>query len=112
MARKGDGKAEPRPALPDGFVAYGDAIFVLPERPAVSGGGVIIPDAGRRRELRGEVIACGPGRTDGKGHFWPMPVKPGDTVFYGEYAGQDVPVGDRTWKVIRQVELLAKVEGA
>lgn len=33
---------------------------------------------------QGEVIAVGPGKVDAKGKLWPLTVKPGDFITYGD----------------------------
>ena len=38
-------------------------------------------------------------------------LKTGDTVLFGKWAGSDVKVGGEDYKIMRETELLAKVEG-
>lgn len=63
-----------------------------------SKGGIIIPDAAKKKPKRGTVLAIGEGRSARvrvgdleDERRVPMDVKPGDEVLFGEYAG--TPVG-------------------
>jgi chaperonin GroES len=65
-------------------------------------GGIIIPESAKEKPLKGEVIACGGGTKDET-----MIVKPGDTVLYGKYAGQELEFEGQKYLMMRQSDLLA-----
>jgi chaperonin GroES len=65
-------------------------------------GGIIIPESAKEKPLKGEVIACGGGTKDET-----MVVKPGDTVLYGKYAGQELEFEGQKYLMMRQSDLLA-----
>ncbi len=65
-------------------------------------GGIIIPDSAKEKPLKGEVVACGGGTKDET-----MAVKPGDTVLYGKYAGQEIEFEGEKYLMMRQSDLLA-----
>ena len=65
-------------------------------------GGIIIPDSAIEKPLKGEVLACGQGTKDET-----MIVKPGDTVLYGKYAGQEIEWDGEKYLMMRQSDLLA-----
>ena len=65
-------------------------------------GGIIIPDSAKEKPLKGEVLACGQGTKDET-----MVVKPGDTVLYGKYAGQEIEWDGEKYLMMRQSDLLA-----
>lgn len=65
-------------------------------------GGIIIPDSAKEKPLKGEVLACGQGTKDET-----MIVKPGDTVLYGKYAGQEIEWDGEKYLMMRQSDLLA-----
>ncbi len=45
------------------------------------------------RRQEGIVLAVGPGEVMEDGHVRPMPVKPGDVIWFGEWAGVEFNVG-------------------
>ena len=65
-------------------------------------GGIIIPDSAIEKPLKGEVLACGQGTKDET-----MIVKPGDTVLYGKYAGQEIEWDGEKYLMMRQSDLLS-----
>ena len=67
-----------------------------------AGGGIIIPDTAKEKPQRGTVIAAGPGKKDE-----PMTVKPGDTVLYSKYAGNEVPFEGEDYLFMRESDILA-----
>ena len=58
---------------------------------------------------RGEVIAVGDGHTNDKGGKIPLSVKEGDRVIFSSYAGDEISVGDVTYLLMRESDILAKV---
>ena len=48
-----------------------------------SAGGIVIPDTAAEKPSMGEVVACGPGKTDDNGKIQPMGVKVGVHPFQG-----------------------------
>lgn len=88
-----------------------DRVVVTPlEAEAKSAGGVILPDAAQEKPQQGKVVAVGPGRTLDDGKRAAMAVKKGDTVVYGRYAGTDVKVDGKDYKILRENEILAKFD--
>ena len=64
-------------------------------------GGIIIPDTAKEKPQRGMVIAAGPGKKDE-----PVMVKPGNTVLYGKYAGQEIAIDGEDYLLISQADIL------
>lgn len=93
-----------------------DRVIVRPHmEPAMSKGGIHIPDSARKIATSGEVLAVGPGRgldefTDLGGKkkrlHLPMSIKVGDAVYYGEYVGQQMKVGGETFIVLQETDVL------
>jgi chaperonin GroES len=77
----------------------------------VSAGGIVLPDSAREKPQRGKVAAVGEGRLLDDGARAAPEVKKGDIVLYGKYAGSDVKVDGKDYKILRENEILAKVEG-
>lgn len=73
-------------------------------------GGIVLPDAAQEKPLKGTVVAVGPGRTLKSGKRLEPCVKPGDTVIFGRYAGNDIKIDGVEHKIMREAELLAKVD--
>lgn len=74
-------------------------------------GGILLPDTAKEKPQRGKVTAIGDGKIGKDGKRLPLDVKKGDTVLFGKYAGSDVKVDGQDYKILRESEILAKVEG-
>ena len=71
--------------------------------------GIVLPGAAKEKPQMAEVVAVGPGGSiDGKEIT--MQVKLGDKVIYSKYAGNEVKLDGTEYIVIRQSDILAKVE--
>ena len=68
-------------------------------------GGIIIPDSAKEKPLRGEVLSVGEGTKDET-----MVLKAGDHVLYGKYAGTELELDGEKFLIMRQSDVLAKVE--
>ncbi len=75
-------------------------------------GGIVLPDAAKEKPQRGTVTAVGPGRLLKSGIRAEVAVKRGDTVLFGKYAGTDVTVSGQEFKILKETEVLARVETA
>ena len=73
-------------------------------------GGIVLPDTAKEKPQKGKVIAIGPGKLLENGKRAPFSIKVKDTVLYGKYSGQDIKVGDKELKIMRENELLARFE--
>jgi len=71
--------------------------------------GIVLPSQSKEKPQQAKVIAVGPGGVvDGKEIV--MEVKPGDTVIYSKYAGTEVKIEEDELIIVRQSDILAKVE--
>lgn len=75
-------------------------------------GGILLPDAAKEKPQRGTVTAVGPGRLLKNGARAGVAVKQGDTVLFGKYAGTDVAVGGAEFKILKETEVLARLDKA
>ena len=73
-------------------------------------GGIIIPDTAKEKPSEGIVEAVGNGRVTTDGKLAPMPVKEGDSVLFGQYAGTEIKVDGQPRLIIREEDILAIVE--
>lgn len=88
-----------------------DRIVVEPvEAEEKTSGGILLPDSAKQKPQRGVVVAVGPGKMLDNGERAGLCVKVGDEVIYGRYAGNDVQVETRDLKIMRESDILAKVE--
>lgn len=71
--------------------------------------GIILTSAAKEKPQVAEVVAVGPGGlVDGKEVR--MEVSKGDKVLISKYAGTEVKVDGEEYTILRQSEILAKVE--
>jgi chaperonin GroES len=64
--------------------------------------GLIIPDVGKQKPLKGTVVLTGPGI---KGRE--MAVKTGDKIVYGAFSGTEIVFGEKTYVMMRETEISA-----
>ena len=87
-----------------------DRLVVEPlEAEERTSGGILLPDTAKQKPQRGRVLAVGPGKMSEKGDRTPVSVSKGDEVLYGRYAGNDIEVGSKEIKILREGDILAKV---
>ena len=72
-------------------------------------GGILLPDMAKQKPQRGKVMATGPGKMRDDGKRTAVAVSVGDEVLFGRYAGNDVEVNTKEFKIMRESDILAKV---
>jgi chaperonin GroES len=90
----------------------GDRLIVQAiEEEETTASGIVLPDTAKEKPQRGEVIAVGDGRYDDDGDKRiPLDVQAGDTVLYSKYGGTEIKVEGEDLLVLRESDVLAKVE--
>ncbi len=73
-------------------------------------GGIYLPDTAREKPQEGVVVAVGPGKVLESGERAEPSVKVGDDILYGKYGGTDIEVDGKEYLVMRESDILAKVE--
>ena len=73
-------------------------------------GGIVLPDTAKEKPQKGKVVAVGPGKLLDNGERAPFSVKVNDRVLFGKYAGQDITIEDKEFKIMRESEILARIE--
>ena len=73
-------------------------------------GGILLPDTAKEKPQSGKVTAVGDGKFGKDGKRLKLDLKKGDVVLFGKYAGSDVKVDGEDYKVLRENEILARVE--
>lgn len=66
--------------------------------------GIIIPDTAKEKPQRGTVVAAGPGKKDVE-----MTVKAGDTVLYGQYAGNEIKIDGKDYLIMRNSDIFGTI---
>jgi chaperonin GroES len=90
----------------------GDRLIVRAlEEETTTASGIVLPDTAKEKPQRGEVIAAGDGRYDEDGEKRiPLDVKEGDKVLYSKYGGTEIKVDGEDLLVLRESDVLAKIE--
>ncbi len=97
-AAKGGGK----------IIPLGDRVVLKrAEAEETTAGGIVLPDAARDKPQRGEVVAIGDGHVNDKGERVALTVKEGDSVIFSSYAGDEISIGDETYLLLRESDILA-----
>ena len=90
----------------------GDRLIVRAiEEEETTASGIVLPETAKEKPQRGEVLAVGDGNRDDDGERIPLDVAKGDTVLYSKYGGTEVKVDGEDLLVLRESDVLAKIEG-
>ena len=88
-----------------------DRVVIEPmEAEEKTAGGIVLPDTAKEKPMRGKIIAVGDGKMLETGKRAELLVKKGDKVLYGKYAGTEVTVDGKEYLVMRESDILAKIE--
>ena len=90
----------------------GDRLIVKAiEEDETTASGIVLPDTAKEKPQKGTVLAVGEGKWDEDGEKRiPLDVSEGDTVLYSKYGGTEVKVEGDDLLVLRESDVLAKVE--
>ena len=89
----------------------GDRLLVQPvEEEETTKSGIVLPDTAKEKPQKGKVLAVGDGKLE-DGKRIPLDVAAGDEVLYSKYGGTDIVVDGEDLLVLRESDVLAKVEG-
>ena len=75
-----------------------------------SAGGILLPDSAKQKPQKGEIVAVGPGKQMESGERVALSVSKGDIVIFGRYAGNDVEIDGVEVKILRESDILARVD--
>ena len=90
------------------IVPLGDRVVLKrAEAEEKTAGGILLPDSAKGKPQRGEVVSIGDGYVNDKGEKVPLTVKEGDRVIFSSYAGDEITVGDHTYLLMRESDILA-----
>jgi chaperonin GroES len=89
-----------------------DRVVIQPvDAEETTAGGIVLPDTAKEKPQRGRVLAVGPGRLLDSGERCAVSVSVGDEVLFGKYGGTEIEVDGEDVKILRESDILAKVEG-
>ena len=80
------------------------------ESEQMTAGGIIIPDTAQEKTQYGTVVATGEGKMLTDGSVRALKVKEGDRVLFGKFSGTEVKVEGEEFMILREEELLGRVE--
>ena len=82
------------------------------EEEQTSAGGILLPGSAQEKPNRGEVVAVGSGRILNSGETRAVDVKIGDTVVFGQCAGNDkIDVDGEELIILSESDIKAVIEG-
>ncbi len=88
----------------------GDRVIVeVLEEEETTASGIVLPDTAKEKPQRGKVLAVGPGRYE-DGKLVPLDVSKDDEIIFSKYGGTEVKVGGEEYLILRESDILAKVE--
>lgn len=73
-------------------------------------GGIILPDAAKKKQETAKVVAIGSGKHLEDGKTLPIPVKVGDVILMDKYAGQEVTIDDEEYMILKADDIIATIE--
>ncbi len=76
----------------------------------ITSGGIVLPDSAREKPQEGRVLAVGPGSLNDSGKRTRPDVSVGDKVLFGKYSGSEVKVSGEEIVIIRESDVLARLE--
>ena len=73
-------------------------------------GGIILPETAKEKPQEGKVEAIGTGKINEDGKVIPLTLKKGDRIIFTSYAGTEVKSAGEDYLLMREDDVLAKVE--
>ncbi|ADP98123.1 chaperonin Cpn10 [Marinobacter adhaerens HP15] len=73
-------------------------------------GGIVLPGNAKEKPSQGEVIAVGNGRILENGETRSLAVKVGDTVVFGQYAGNTVKIDGEELLIMSESDIYGVLE--
>ena len=90
----------------------GDRLIVQAvEEEETTQSGIVLPDTAKEKPQKGKALAVGDGKvSEETGKRVPLDVSEGDEVLYSKYGGTEIKVEGEDLLVLRESDVLAKVE--
>lgn len=88
-----------------------DRIVIKPlEKESATKGDIILPDTAKEKPQKGQIVSVGAGKLLDNGKQAVLSLKKGDYVIFGKYAGTEIKIDDTSYIVMKEDEVLARVE--
>lgn len=88
----------------------GDRVLVVRlDEEEVTKGGLYKPESAQEKPQQGLVIEVGTGKVVNN-TFLPLDVKVGNKVLFGKYSGTEITIDETDMLILREEDLLAKLE--
>jgi chaperonin GroES len=90
----------------------GDRLIVRAiEEEQTTASGIVLPETAKEKPQKGKVLAVGDGKiNEDTGKRTPLDVVEGDEVLYSKYGGTEIKVDGEELLVLRESDVLAKVQ--
>lgn len=88
---------------------YDNVVIQRQEQEAVSAGGIVLPGSAKEQPNQGKVVAVGQGTLLESGETRALQVQVGDTVVFGQYAGNAIKVDGDELIIMRENEIFGIV---
>ena len=89
----------------------GDRLIVRAiEEEEATASGIVLPDTAKEKPQKGTVLAVGDGKIDDNEKRIPLDVSEGDEILYSKYGGTEIKVDGEELLVLRESDVLAKVQ--
>lgn len=89
----------------------GSKVVVVPSaEEETTAGGIVLPDAARKKPQEGKVIAVGKGRTLEDGKVVPLNVQVGQIVVFSKYGGTEVTLDGTEYTILDEDQIYAVKE--
>lgn len=95
---------------PPAFRPLGNRVLVRRLAAEEKQGGIILPDAAKKKQEQAEIVAVGIGVKDKNGQLIPLLLKVGDIVLMEKYSGQEITLNDQEYVIVRADDLIAIIE--
>lgn len=84
----------------------GDRILVTAiKEEEITKSGIILPETAKEKKAEGEIMAIGTGEKIAK-----LGLNIGQKIIFGKYAGDEIKIEDKEYKIIGHDDLLAVIE--
>jgi chaperonin GroES len=94
------------------LIPLGDRLIVeVIEEETTTASGIVLPDTAKEKPQRGKVQAVGKGRYE-DGKLIPLDVEIDDEVIFSKYGGTEVKVLGDEYLILRESDVLAKLDRA
>ena len=80
------------------------------ESEETTAGGIVLPDAAKKKPQEGKVISVGPGRILDNGKRSEIGVAVGDVVVYAKYGGTEIKVDGKDYVILEADQIYAVKE--